>query len=124
MNNAFIAGSCTAIRTFLFNSMLGGAPCTRRRALIGMIMEELLAFQNVAREGGFVEAKKSNDSTVLWLRKAAPDGSTGAPQRLCLDSVTSSATVFWTNARGLTYAKTFRTVPALRDWLSGIPVSG
>jgi hypothetical protein len=83
-------------------------------------MEELQTFQAATRECGFVVAEESKDCTVLWFRKTVPDPSTGTHQRLCLDSMTRSATVYWTNVRGLTDSKTFRSVAALRDWLSGV----
>jgi hypothetical protein len=87
-------------------------------------MEELQALQTAAREGGFAEVEESKDGTVLWLRKIVPDPSNGTHQRLCLDSMTKSATIYWTNVRGLTESRTFRTVTALREQLSGILVSG
>jgi hypothetical protein len=86
-------------------------------------MEELQLFQAAARECGFVMAEESKDCTVLWFRKTVPDPSTGTHQRLCLDSMTRSATVYWTNVRGLTDSKTFRSVAALREGLGGIPVA-
>ena len=87
-------------------------------------MEELQTFQAAAREGGFVAAGESKDGTVLWFRKATPDASTGSHQRLCLDAMTNSATVFWTNAQGQTNSKTFRSVTLLRERLSEILASG
>jgi len=86
-------------------------------------MEELQSFQAAARESGFVVANESRDHTVQWFRKTAADPSTGTHQRLCLDSVTKSATVFWTNARGLTDSKTFRGAESLREWLGANLVS-
>jgi len=85
-------------------------------------MEELQALQTAARESGFVEAEESKDGSVLWFRKAAPDPSNGTHQRLCLDSMTKSATVFWTNAQGQTDSKTFRSVTTLLEWNSRIVV--
>jgi hypothetical protein len=38
--------------------------------------------------------------------------------------MTNSATVFWTNAQGQTYSKTFRSVTLLRERLSEILTSG
>jgi hypothetical protein len=84
------------------------------------MMQELQTFQTAARDNGFVAAEESVDGSVLWFRKAAPDDSTGAHQRLCLDTLTNSATIFWTNAKGQTYSKTFRSVTMLRERLSGI----
>jgi len=86
-------------------------------------MEELQSFQAAARESGFVAADESNDHTILWLKKTAADPSTSAPQRMCLDVITKSATVYWTNARGLNDSKTFRRSDSLREWLSATLVS-
>jgi hypothetical protein len=98
--------------------MSGGAPSTRLQAWTGKIMDELQSFQAAARESGFIAANDSSDHSTLWLKRAAADPSKGAPQRMCLDTVTKSATVYWTNARGLTDSKTFRTADLLREWLS------
>ena len=87
-------------------------------------MQELQTFQAAARDNGFVAAEESKDGTVLWFRKAAPDESTSKHQRLCLDTMTNSATVFWINAQGQTYSKTFRSVTLLRERLSEILASG
>jgi len=86
-------------------------------------MEELQAFQTAVRESGFIMAEESRDGTVLWFRKVTPDASTGTHQRLCLDSMTKSATVYWTNDRSLTESRTFRSVATLREWISGIAVA-
>ena len=86
-------------------------------------MDELQAFQTAARESGFIAVEESRDGTVLWFRKVTPDASTSAHQRLCLDSMTKSATVYWTNAGGLTESKTFRSAATLREWTSGIAVA-
>ena len=86
-------------------------------------MEELQTFQAAARESGFVAAEESRDGTVLWFRKTTPDASTGTHQRLCLDSMTKSATVYWTNVQRLTDSKTFRSADSLREWISAALVS-
>ena len=86
-------------------------------------MEELQSFQTAARESGFIAAGESRDGTVLWFRKVTPDAPSGTHQRLCLDSMTKSATVYWTNVRSLTESKTFRSVATLREWISGIAVA-
>ena len=103
--------------------MLGGVPSTRRGARKGTFMEELQTIQAAARDFGFVAVEESKDGTVLWFRKTVPDPSNGTHQRLCLDSMTKSATIYWRNVRGLTESKTFRSVSELREWLSGILVS-
>ncbi len=52
-------------------------------------MEKLQAFQAAACEGGFVAIEESEEDTVLWLKKATVE----AEDRICLDSLTNSATV-------------------------------
>ena len=54
-------------------------------------MEKLQAFQAAASEGGFVATGESDEGTVLWLKKATVE----AEDRICLDSLTNSATVYW-----------------------------
>ena len=81
-------------------------------------MERAKAFQVVARKCGFVEADECGDGTVLWFRKATKDAATGTHQRMCLDSLTNSATVYWTNARGKIDSKTFRSVTAFQEWMT------
>jgi hypothetical protein len=87
-------------------------------------MQELQTFQAAARDNGFVAAEESRDGTVLWFRKTPTDAATSTHQRLCLDAMTNSATVFWTNAQGQTYSKTFRSVTLLRERLSETLASG
>jgi len=58
-------------------------------------MERLQAFQTAAHEGGFVEVNEAAEGTVLWLRKKAPDTARETHQRMCIDSLTNSATVYW-----------------------------
>jgi hypothetical protein len=86
-------------------------------------MQELQTFQAAARDTGFVAVEESKDGTVLWFRKTTPNAPTGTHQRLCLDTMTNSATVFWTNAQGQTFSKTFRSVTTLREWVSGVPAA-
>jgi hypothetical protein len=54
-------------------------------------MEKLQAFQTAARENGFVTVEESEEGTVLWLKKATLE----SEDRICLDSLTNSATVYW-----------------------------
>ncbi|MGB9432615.1 MAG: hypothetical protein WBQ89_10265 [Candidatus Acidiferrum sp.] len=75
-------------------------------------MEGLQSFKNIAHDGGFVDLKESENSTVLWLRRQSPD------QRICVDSVTNSVTVYWMTSLGKAESKTFRTTAGLREWLA------
>ncbi|HKV60782.1 MAG TPA: hypothetical protein VJO16_02645 [Candidatus Acidoferrum sp.] len=58
------------------------------------------------------------DGTVIWLKRAAIDATAETQQRICIDALTESAIVYWTNAQGKLNFKTFRTVAALREWMS------
>jgi len=79
-------------------------------------MEKLQAFQTAARQGGFVEVNESAEGTVLWLRKKTPDTARETHQRMCIDSLTNSVTVYWMTIPGKVSSKTFRGVPALQEW--------
>lgn len=76
-------------------------------------MEKLQAFQAAAREGGFIAVEESDDGTVMWLKKATAD----AEDRMCLDSMTSSATVYWATIPWKINSKTFRATSALQEWI-------
>jgi len=84
-------------------------------------MEKLQAFQTAARESGFVEVKQSTEGTVLWLRRSTPATARDTHQRMCIDSMTNSATVYWMTVLGKLSSKTFRAVPALQDWFEAGP---
>ena len=79
-------------------------------------MERLQAFQTAARKGGFVEVGESEEGSVLWLSKNPPDMARDMHQRMCIDSVTNSVTVYWMTISGKVNSKTFRGVPALQEW--------
>jgi hypothetical protein len=80
------------------------------------IMLRLQAFRTAAREGGFVEVEESAEETILWLRKTAPPATRDMHQRMCIDSVTGSVTIYWLADPGKLNSKTFRGVPALQEW--------
>jgi hypothetical protein len=75
-------------------------------------MDKLKSFQEVAFKNGFVEAEEVEDGTVLWLRK--PTAS--AEDRMCIDTMTNSATVFWASIPWKINSKTFRSASLLQDW--------
>ncbi|MGB8476171.1 MAG: hypothetical protein WCE61_18985 [Candidatus Acidiferrum sp.] len=76
-------------------------------------MDKLRNFQDAARKSGFIDVEETEDGTVLWLRKATVD----AEDRMCIDSLTNSVTVFWATIPWKINSKTFRTVAALQEWL-------
>jgi hypothetical protein len=81
-------------------------------------MKELQGFQRAAREGGFVEVQERGEGTVLWLAKEKQDSDATPDQRICIDSLLKSVTIYWVNASGKTDAKSFRTVPGLQEWFA------
>jgi hypothetical protein len=81
-------------------------------------MDRLMEFQTVAREGGFVVVEESEGPTVMWLKKMTAD----AEDRICLDSQTRSATVYWATTPGKINSKTFREASAMREWILARPV--
>jgi hypothetical protein len=83
-----------------------------------MTMQGVKDFQSVARESGFVEIGEADEGTVLWFRNATADTGSAVHKRLCVDSLTNSATVFWETVPAKLNSMTFRTASALRTWLS------
>ena len=79
-------------------------------------MEKLNAFQVAARKHGFVDVEETEDGTVLWLRRATAN----AEDRVCIDSVTNSATVYWATIPWQINSKTFRVVSLLEEWFASI----
>ena len=85
-------------------------------------MRRLRPFQVAAQESGFINARAHEDGTVLWLSRQTPDPASSTHQRICMDTLTVSATVYWTDSRGNAASKTFRKPQALKEWLAKDPV--
>jgi hypothetical protein len=79
-------------------------------------MVKLQAFQIAAREGGFVKVSEPGEGNVLWCRKHSTDTTPQTHQRMCIDRLTNSVTVYWMTAPGKVDSKTSRAVPALQEW--------
>lgn len=79
-------------------------------------MERLQRFTTAAREAGFRKVHESSDGSVWWFLKNSADTCTHTHERMCIDSVTQSATVFWMNIPGKLDSKTFRDVISLQEW--------
>jgi hypothetical protein len=75
------------------------------------------AFQIAAREGGFVADIGMGEGSVQWLRKIPLPMARNTHQRMCIDTMTSSVTVYWMEVPGRLNSKTFRDVPALQEWI-------
>jgi hypothetical protein len=82
----------------------------------GENMETLQSFQSAARERGFTEVTKSGGGTVVWLKRKASLTVRETHQRICIDGLTRSATVYWMTDPGDLKSKTFREVPKLQEW--------
>src|SRR5450755_3071052 len=85
----------------------------------GSDMHRTQRFQTAALDCGFVEAsrQRQGNGSVVWLTKDKPGVGRRIHQRMCVDRLTGSATVYWTTVPGKVDSKTFREVPALREWL-------
>jgi hypothetical protein len=79
-------------------------------------MEKLQEFQSAARDNGFLEVGESEQGSAVWFRKTTPDKDTEVHKRLCIDSLTNSATLFWETLPAKLNSKTFRTASALQEW--------
>jgi hypothetical protein len=84
-------------------------------------MMNLEAFQIAAREGGFVADFGMGEATVQWLRKIPLPMARDTHQRMCIDTMTSSVTIYWVEVPGRLNSKTFRNVSALQEWFQVEP---
>ena len=82
-------------------------------------MDIIQAFQLTARTHGFVEMDECGAGTVLWLRKTTPQAGSRTHARMCIDSLTNSATVYWADVWGIG-SRTFRSVVALQEGLAAL----
>jgi hypothetical protein len=81
-------------------------------------MDRLKEFRIIARECGFVVVEESKGGTVMWLKKMTAD----SEDRICLDSLTKSATAYWAAIPWKINSKTFREASAMREWILARPV--
>ena len=81
-------------------------------------MLKLQEFQSAARDNGFLEVGESEEGSTVWFRKTTPDKDTDVHKRLCIDSLTNSATMFWETVPAKLNSMTFRSASALRAWLA------
>jgi len=79
-------------------------------------MNRLKEIQDIARKNGFADVEETDDGTVLWLRRQTAN----AEDRICVDSVTSSATVFWATIPWKINSKTFRAAAELEQWFASM----
>jgi hypothetical protein len=79
-------------------------------------MDKFEAFEAAARRGGFIEAEGS-EAGALWLKKPTAD----AEDRIRIDTVTNSATVYWATIPWKINSRTFRDASALQTWILSRP---
>jgi hypothetical protein len=84
-------------------------------------MDNIRTFQRAAHDNGFVEVNESQNASVLWLRKKSSTSVREAHQRMCIDGLTKSATIYWVDSPGTVNSRTFRDVPALQEWCKAEP---
>jgi len=84
-------------------------------------MKRFHAFRIAANQGGFVKVNESDEGTVLWLSKNASNTTRETHQRMCIDRLTNSATVYSATITGIIKSKTFRGVRELQEWLGLAP---
>ena len=84
-------------------------------------LDNIHTFQRAAHDNGFVEVNESQSGSVLWLRKKSSSSVKEAHQRMCIDGLTKSATVYWVCMPGKVNSRTFRDVRALQEWCKAEP---
>src|SRR5438874_13416960 len=101
-----------------YTDLLLATETRHQNGAISMSMQALQDFQSAARENGFVETGESESGSALWFRNSTPDAGSQVHKRLCLDSLTNSATIFWETVPAKLNSMTFRSASALRAWLA------
>jgi hypothetical protein len=82
-------------------------------------MRTFQQFQAVTRDLGFTREKTCDGGTVLWLTRKPVDDSLRPPERICIDSLTNSVTVYLPSKGGRMAARTFRSPSSLQEWFCG-----
>jgi hypothetical protein len=82
------------------------------------LIQRIQAFRTAALKSGFVDMAECGDGTVLWFKRVTIPAVPETHQRVCIDPVTNSATVYWTTVQGRIVSKTFRSVTTLQEWMS------
>src|SRR5271165_4845529 len=75
----------------------------------GCTMFRLQEFKATAHMSGFADEIKCDEGAVLWLKRKIPDAATSMCERMCIDSLTNSATVYWISTNGNMDSKVFRS---------------
>ncbi len=86
-------------------------------------MIRLRTFLDAAQANGFVRVRESQNDTILWLRREPSGAKSKTQKRICMDTVTVSATVYWMDSQGNVASKSFRKPLEFKEWLALEPVS-
>ena len=81
-------------------------------------MTKVETFQSAAHVSGFVDETSCDDGMVLWLKRKVSGGQTILNHRMCIDSLTGSATVYWLSSKGSMDSKVFRSPAELEAWMA------
>jgi hypothetical protein len=85
-------------------------------------MVKLQTLKVAALLEGFIKVRDVADGSVMWFTSALPDVDTNFHKRLCLDSLTNSATIYWETIGAKIHSETFRTVSSFQEWLGLHPI--
>lgn len=85
-------------------------------------MNRLRPFLEAAQKSGFVNLRESQNGTILWLNRETPNATSKTRQRLCVDALTVSATVYRIDSHGSVTSTSFRKPSEFREWLALEPV--
>jgi hypothetical protein len=79
-------------------------------------MLEIQRLQAIALANGFKKSRVSQDGTTTWLYKTG-DFTGNTDKKMCIDSVTRSATTFRLKGEQVLDSKTFRNGQEMQAWL-------
>jgi hypothetical protein len=83
-------------------------------------MNTIERFKSAALENGYCKTEEYESASVVWFTQLTPDTGREIRNRLCIDSLTDSVTVFWQTVPERLNSKTFRTVSSLEEWFGSI----
>jgi hypothetical protein len=52
----------------------------------------------------------------VWFKRKAPDTARETHQRICIDGLSKSVTIYWMAVPGNLRSQTFRDVPGMEEW--------
>jgi hypothetical protein len=86
-------------------------------------MLEIQRLHAIALANGFKKSRVSQDGTTTWLYKTS-DCTGNTDKKMCIDSVTRSATTFRLEGDQILDSRTFRNGQEMQAWLDLAQSSG